>query len=381
MIELRGSTWDHTRGYDPLLVTAEAYSALHPDVHITWERRTLRDFAEMSIPQLAEAFDLIVLDHPWLGATIANGSLLPLDRYVSAEVLDDQAQNSVGKSNESYLLDGHQWAFAIDAACQVSAYRPDLTEQLDVEIPRTWDEVLQLAERFKGRVGIALMHVDTPPSFVTLCANAGEAPFVTPEQVVSRAVGRYALEMLAALAKSCHPGSLGWNPPQLLDHMSTSDEVIYCPLAFGYTNYGRPGYRPALIRYANIPVAADGVPRGATLGGAGLAVTTRASDPQVACDYAAFVASGEVQRTLYFEGGGQPGHRSAWLDAQTNAACGNFFRDTLDTIDNAHLRPRYDGWITVQDGACMILHQFLREGGSLDTVLDRLDDLYRRSFS
>jgi multiple sugar transport system substrate-binding protein len=101
MIELRGSTWDHTRGYDPLPVTAAAYMTEHPDVKITWERRTLRDFAEMSIPQMADVYDLIVLDHPWLGATLANGSLLALDRYLSEDVLKDQAANSVGKSNAS----------------------------------------------------------------------------------------------------------------------------------------------------------------------------------------------------------------------------------------------------------------------------------------
>lgn len=373
MIELRGSTWDHTRGYDPLPVTAAAYMAEHPDVKITWERRTLQDFAEMSIPQMADVYDLIVLDHPWLGTTLANGSLLPLDRYLSEGVLKDQAANSVGKSNASYVLDGHQYGLAVDAACQVSAYRPDLLEKLGVEIPTTWDAVLALTNRFKGQVATALMHVDTVPCFVTLCANAGEAPF-TGDHVASRAVGRHALEIMRTLANVCHPGSRGWNPPQLLDQMSRSDEIIYCPLAFGYTNYSREGYRPKLIKFTNIP----GV-KGAILGGAGMSVTRHNTHPEVAADYAAFVARGDVQRGMYFEHGGQPGHRSAWLDAADNAACSDFFMDTLDTIDSAYLRPRYNGWIHVQDTACVILHQFVREGGNPDTVLDKLDALYGKS--
>lgn len=376
MIELRGSTWDHTRGYDPLPVTAAAYMERHPDVQITWERRTLRDFAEMSIPQLAEVYDLIVLDHPWLGATNARGSLLPLDEYLESAYLDDQARNSVGKSNDSYLLNGHQWALAVDAACQVSVYRPDLVERLGVELPCTWDAVLALANRLKGCVAIALMHVDTLPCFVTLCANMGEEPFQDGEVSVSRPIGRYALELLRALAEVCHPGSIGWNPPQLLDHMSSTDEIVYCPLAFGYSNNARPGYRPSLLRYTNIPAT-----NGAILGGAGLAVTSRTQHPQIACDYVAFVASGEAQRTLYFDSGGQPGHRSAWLDERVNAACNRFFLDTLDTLDNAFLRPRYNGWIAVQDSACVILHAFLRDGGNPDDVLDKLDDLYRKSLN
>ena len=36
--------------------------------------------------------------------------------------------------------------------------------------------------------------------------------------------------------------------------------------------------------------------------------------------------------------GGQPGHRQAWLDTALNRACGNFFLDTLPTVDEAYLR-------------------------------------------
>ena len=149
MIELRGSTWDHTRGYAPMVATAEAYSAVHPDVHIHWERRTLSDFAEMSLPQLALKYDLIVLDHPWMGGCVANRSLLPLDDYLAAAFLSDQARNSVGRSHASYNYEGHQWALAIDAAAQVSAYRPDLMAQLDTEVPQTWDDVIALGQRLK----------------------------------------------------------------------------------------------------------------------------------------------------------------------------------------------------------------------------------------
>jgi multiple sugar transport system substrate-binding protein len=383
MIELRGSTWDHARGYDPLPATAEAYQARHPDVRIVWERRTLRDFAEMPIPALAERVDLIVLDHPWLGATEAQHSLLPLDEHLEADFLEDQARHSVGKSNASYVYRGHQWALAIDAASQVSAYRPDLLERLGAEVPRTWETVLDLARRVKqeaqGWVGIPLMHVDTFPCFFTLCANAGEAPFASEDTAVSRPVGRYALDTLRALAAVCHPGSLSWNPPQLLDRMSATDEIVYCPLLFGYSNYARPGHRPALIRFTNIPAAADGIPRGAILGGAGLAISSRTAHPEIACDYAAFVASADTQRTIYFDHNGQPGHRRAWLDPRLNAATNNFFLDTLPTLDHAALRPRYTGWIAVQDGACRAIHGFLSEGGEIEDTLDTLDDLYRRS--
>ena len=64
--------------------------------------------------------------------------LLPLDELLPPAAIRDQAENTVGPSYESYLADGHLWAMAIDAACQVSSYRADL---LDDQPPRTWDEI------------------------------------------------------------------------------------------------------------------------------------------------------------------------------------------------------------------------------------------------
>lgn len=381
MIELRGSTWDHTRGYSPLPATAAAYTTMHPDVRIVWERRTLRDFAEMSLPELAARNDMIVLDHPWIGGCVAAGSLVPLDRHLDAAYLTDQKANSVGKSHSSYALDGHQWALAVDAAAQVSAYRLDLLDRHDATVPRTWDEVFALAEqarRWGSSVSTPLMHVDCFPTFFSLCANAGEQAF-TDEVAVSRPIGRHVLGLMRRLAEIGHPEALDWNPPQILDRMSTTDEVAYVPLLFGYTNYARAGYRDRLVRFADIPNDPTGRPNGAILGGAGMAVSSTCRHAEVAAHYAAFVASADVQRGLYFDHGGQPGHRAAWLDGRTNAVSSSFFFDTLATLDGAAMRPRFNGWIEVQDTACQILHRFLTDRGDVDRTLDLLDDVYRKA--
>ncbi len=43
-----------------------------------------------------------------------------------------------------------------------------------------------------------------------------------------------------------------------------------------------------------------------TLGGTGLAISAACQAPQVALEYAMFSASPLIQRTLFFENGGQP---------------------------------------------------------------------------
>src|SRR5207247_7815374 len=110
-------TWNHPRGIDPLVAHAKVYRASH-DVEILWDARPLEDFEAYPLDQLAERYDLIVIDHPHVGkaAAAAQECLQPLE---AAPV--DQ---TVGYSHQSYYFEGKQWALAIDAAAQVSCRRP-----------------------------------------------------------------------------------------------------------------------------------------------------------------------------------------------------------------------------------------------------------------
>lgn len=381
-IELRGISWDHPRGHDCMVATAEAYATVQPDVRIVWNTRSLQDFADFPVQKLAETYDLLVIDHPFVGFAADDGCLLPLDQVIEAAVLADQAANSVGPSHRSYHYGGHQWALATDAAGHVSAWRPDLMEELG-GLPETWEEVLALAEARRGqeraRVANPLIPIDALMSFLSICAAAGEAPFQDPDQVVSRSVGREALGMLRALKDAAHPESMKRNPPRTLDLMSNTDEIAFVPLLFGYSNYAQPGFRPHTIRFTGVPTIGGGASRGGILGGAGVAISARTRHPEAAAAYAIYVASSDVQRGVYFDGGGQPGHRAAWLDDRVNAASSDFYKDTLANLDRAYLRPRYHGFMETQERSGELVHQWLAEGDTANALLDRLDTLYRES--
>ena len=122
-----------------------------------------------------------------------------------------------------------------------------------------------------------------------------------------------------------------------------------------------------------------GKPGSTMLGGTGLAISAKCSHLDTALRYARIVASPETQRGLFFDHGGQPGHRSAWVDARTNAACCDFFTDTLATLDRAFVRPRYAGYLDFQDHAGDPIHEYLRRRGNPGKVLDTLNQMYRKS--
>ena len=368
-LQLTGITWDHERGWGGVRAAGAAFAREHPGVQVSWATRSLQAFADQPAGELAGQYDLIVLDHPGIGHAVATEALLPLDEFLDPAFLAGQAASSVGRSHESYTWQGRQWALAVDAAAQVAVYRTDLLERLGAGVPRTWDDVFALARRAPGAVAAPLIPVDAACAFVALCQGFGADGWPAPRAAAAAAIGT--LERLLATA---HPASPGWNPPALLGHMAATDEVAYCPLAFGYVNYTRP--RPGARRLSFAPAPADhaGVPRG-TLGGAGLAVSAHARDPAAACALAAFTVSGEVQRGAYFDAGGQPGHRSAWTDPRVNAEAPGFFAATLPSLDAATLRPRHDGFLAWQDRAGAAICRHLARGGGRQVLLGELDQI------
>ena len=365
MIELRGITWNHTRGFVPMVATAQRFGELHPEVTIRWEKRSLQEFADAPVEQLAERFDLLVIDHPSVGACAAAGTLLPLDEHLPAEFLAGQAANSVGRSHASYFYEGHQWALATDAATPVAGYRRDLL----AAPPRTWDELMRLA--YRGMVAISGIPIDTLCHFWMMCLALGEEPFAGG-RVISQETGVRALAMLGDLMRAAVAGCEKRNPIGVWELLTSTDAAAYCPFAYGYSNYGRRWYAARPLAYAPL-VEIEGRRCRSTLGGAGLAIAAKCAHRAEALAYAQFVAGAECQRGLYFESGGQPGHRAAWTDEGVNEACNGFFRDTLATLDEAWVRPRWAGFIEFQEAAALVVHRCIWTGGDARTAVAELN--------
>ncbi|MBN9607754.1 MAG: extracellular solute-binding protein [Actinobacteria bacterium] len=365
-VVLRGMTWEHARGYGSVVAAAAEYRAVRPDVEIRWEYRSLQAFADVPIERLAEQYDLMVIDHPHIPIAAETGALARLDGVGHDDELAVLADQSVGLSHRSYQHQGHQFALAADAAAQVSAYRPDLLDGP----PTTWEEVFDLAEQ--GRVVWPAKPIDAFSSLVTIAAthgvdpmyatdDAGRARFLTEEEAAP------ALAIMRRLVELVPSEQLTWNPIQAADALAESNDFAYCPLLFGYSNYSREGFRTHRLRYVDIPRGPMGV-AGSLLGGAGIAVSSVTAHPVEAIDHAFWLASADVQRGVYYGGGGQPGNAVAWDDDRTNADSLDFFRGTRATLEGAYLRPRQTGYMAIQDEGSPLVTAAL-EGKLSDTGL------------
>lgn len=359
-----------------MLATAQRFAELQPGVEIRWHARSLQEFADYPIEELAKRFDLLVIDHPSAGQVAEHDALVPLDDYLPEHFLQDQARNSVGRSYESYRFAGRQWALAIDAAAPVSGWRSDLLRQAGASVPETWSDLLNLARR--GLVAVPGIPIDSLMNFYMLCGALGEDPFELPGQVIDQEIGATALQMLRELLSFCRPECSHWNPIATWQCLSASDAVAYCPFAYGYSNYARSGYsRHVLETGGLVKVDGGGVCR-STLGGAGLAISARCQDKEIAAQYAQYVASANCQSTIYFDSGGQPGYRGAWLDKEVNRRSNNFFQNALPALDAAYLRPRFNGYLAFQDAAGPVVHKYLFEGGREKTVIHEMNRMLEK---
>jgi multiple sugar transport system substrate-binding protein len=351
--------WDHPRARYPLEAISTAWSK-KTGIPVQWDARPLKDFEDQPLEDLATRYDLVLLDHPFMGIAATSGLIAPVNEWVDAAYLEDQAAYSVGPSYASYTWAEKQWALAIDAACQVSAVRDDLWRAADLgALPRTWADVDELAAERRDAPGCVAMPLN--PNHVYCAFLSVGVSFVGKEfwragQPVHQAAGIEALEFLRSLARNLHPASCNEDPIGISNRMAGSDDILYVPLMFGYSSYARQGFRARTLRFCNAP-RGRGDSIGSVLGGVGMALSSRAAHPDSAAALAYEIASPGAQSGIYAYSGGQPGHALAWESPEVNAMVGSFFTSTRETMNHAFMRPRVNGHRRFQPAAGELIHK------------------------
>lgn len=390
----RGLTWDHPRGVHALRAAAEQAEALGVPVPLTWDAQPLEGFESAPIDELAERYELLVIDHPHLGDAITQGALQPLDAVLPAELLADLAANSVGPSYASYSAEEHLWALPLDAATQVAAVRDDLIDHT----PATWDDVRELSRRSPVALSLA-----GPHAFLSLCSIAvalGAEPRSLPprpdfdalaesasatdatETLFDRETALVALSLMHELAERAPAGTDALNPIGLLERMRSSDEIAYIPLVYGYVNYSAVESSGARVRFVDAPSAVRGGRPGSTIGGTGIALSSRTRVTPELVAHLSWLLSETAQEGFIPEHDGQPSRISAWEADAVNAASTDFYRGTRHTLDASWVRPRFAGYTAFQSEASAIVRDGLGTTGfDPAATLLRLEAAYQTALA
>lgn len=368
-LTIRGVTWDHPRAYTCLVAASKLFAddaaRNGADIGITWDKRSLQAFADQPIDDLAERYDLIVLDHPHVGQIAESGCLAPLPV--------DDGMAAVGGSFECYQWQDEQWAYPIDAACQMAVSLPDMA----CPFPRHWDELLE-GDIARFRLLTPLLPVDAFDMMLTLLASRGEEDLPLNDQLFcSEQNGIQALGVLRRLYQAGPEEAIGWNPIRVLEILATEEEFAASPCLFGYINYARPGFRPHRLTYRDLPTFAANDRRRAILGGAGVGVSSKSEVVEAAMALARYLASEPVQSGIYLENEGQPAHRATWEKRRHDPRYAGFMDGAFETMRTAWTRPRAAWFLDFVDDVCAVFPDYFRKGRDDDVFLAEINGLYR----
>ena len=375
MINLKGMTWDHSRGFDPMVATSKKFLEINDKkVKIEWDKRPLQAFADRPIEEMTDDYDLIVIDYPHVGEVAHKGLLQNLNLPNYESQIEDLKKQTVGKSHESYYIDNKQWALAIDAASQTACYREDLINHN----PKNWDDLIALAKQ--NRVLWPLKPVHAISSFYSIYNNITKELIPEQKNFIEKNFGIETLTMMKAISNELIKDCLTMDPIQTAELMTETDDFFYCPYIYGFSNYSRNNYRKNILKYIDVLDLSGKGPSGTHLGGTGIAVSNKSINKDLAIKYAFWIAGAECQKSLFYESGGQPGNAVAWEDKRINLETNDFFKATRKTLELAWVRPRHNGYMEFQDKSGDLINEYLQTDISAESVCVKLSDMYNDSF-
>lgn len=367
MARFKGLTWDHPRGY-------KALNAAAPSDLIEWDKQPLEGFESAPIANLCTRYDLVVLDHPHLGEAMTSDCLRALESIFPSETLAQIERSTIGPSYESYAMKGSQWALPLDAATQVLARRPDLTEDL----PTTWEEVRRLSKK-TGKVELSLAGPHAFLSWLSIAsAIEPDCDLRDGDDWVDDDTGAQAFDILFEIYAHSTVKTHELNPIGLLNYMAQHDDVWLCPLIYGYVNYASIANEHP-ITFHDAPVLARGGRPGTILGGTGIAISQRCEPDEALLDHLIWLLGENAQSVFIPENEGQPSAKASWMNLSVNAVTNDFYLGTRASLENAAIRPRHDGYVAMQAAAAEHLRNALSIGADPENVARELRALFEKS--
>ncbi len=363
----QGLTWDHPRGYDALAAAA----AQAPGLDLHWDKQSLEGFESAGISDLAQRYDLIVIDHPHLGDALAGDCFQDIDTLFGPALQARWRAQSVGQSFTSYCYDSRQWALPLDAATQVAAWRPELSSE---PAPSSWAQLPDYA-----RHNAVCLSLAGPHAFLTLCSMAhafGARMGDHQEYLFEGGDVAAAWDLLQSLYSRSPAAWETSNPIALLHGMSTTDEIAYCPLVYGYVNYAGPASPGQRVAFVDAPTGPGGA-IGSVLGGTGIAITRRCAATPALLRHLEYLMEASTQSTFIPAHQGQPSARQAWQDRELDREYNGFYTQTQRTLEAAFVRPRFPGYTRFQLEASQAVRDMLAARTSAPASLARLQALHR----
>lgn len=283
--------------------------------------------------------DIIGMDVIWTPEFAEAQWILPWQ----GKVADEAREGRLDASVETATYEGKLWAVPFTTNTQLLWYRSDRVKVP----PKTWDEMIRIAERLGGRGAIQAQgerYEGLTVFFVSLLASAGGSVLNADGRTISLdpEPTHRALSIMQRLATSAAADpSL---PTAREDQARLAFEKGQPSFMINYT-YVWPSAKAnapevaAHMRWARWPATIEGSPSRVTIGGINLGVGAHSRHPEQAQEAAACIASERNQRLAATLGGLPPTIQKLYDDPEVRRTFA--FADLLrETLRDAVQRPK-----------------------------------------
>ncbi len=306
---------------------AKEYMKRVPNVRIEIDGYPYDQFQEkvvMAAATLDSYYDILNHDNQSFGLMLDTGFTAPLDDYIEA---NPEWWNDL-KSDvpPNILMNGFQrgkWmALMVDANAMMMFYRKDLLEKAGLSVPRTWDEVFEVAAKLHSPpslygVGGHFQRFWALDIFESLLFSAGGELWnkdYVPQFTTEAAY--WAMSVMKRLFPYSPPESISWGEGELLASFGAGS-IGLIPVTWGHSI----PMDPKMSKYHNViagspvplhPTTGKGIGR---FGGAPLALNRYGKHPKEAFDFLKFYLSREGQKIAALNTG-QPVRLSVLRDPE-----------------------------------------------------------------
>ena len=150
--------------------------------------------------------------------------------------------------------------------------------------------------------------------------------------------------------------------------------------AYAYSNHAPLGFsRHVLEQMSSVPY--DGVPYWTTIGVTFFSVSAVNRQRDDVLGLASMNASAVCLRSVSFQHGCQPAHRSTWTDEKRNHLANGFFRSMLPVMDTGYSRSRHDGYFHFQGRAGLPVADSLMREGDQGMVFNQMNRVCSQSLT
>ena len=347
----------------------------------------LKETAVLDVRNNAGAYDLVMLDDQWMPEFSQGKLLTNLDEYFKDGLDDDFIENCVALCRDPY---GKGSLFAVPAIGNVTMfyYRHDLLKKYNLDPPKTWDDVIKIAEIItkdepdtygyvvRGQRGNPIV-ADYLPVF---WAYGGEVLDENMKPSVNSEAGIKAMETYLKLKELSPKGCETFDSDQIATALTQGQIAMTIAWPSWVSQVDNPQSSKVVGKIEFLAVPGQTKDSAAMIGNWLLGIPKTSRNKDQAVEFAKWVISPEAQKAMALMGGGAPTRKSLYNDPDLTAKY-RHYPAQLSALEHSVARPRTPYWSQIEDVWGLYLSQILvgqigvREG--LDKANKEIEKILR----